>query len=429
MAAYYLFFPTEEGLIAEGFRSYLGIPCVFGPNWVYQDDVSRYLRERALRVYKPVNTRNTKKRLSPKSMSTLGQALCNALEYFDLRKLDVDEITYETHILDGYQAEMENGTFSVDMRKLKERTVTQRVDEFCNYVQWRHAKGLRSEFYVPTVTKSVPLSETKNSHGHRATRSTQSRVGKRRADPINLRLPTEAEKDKWLKGVRIKKGATKHLMCELIIESAIRRLECVEWRIDTLPTEKSKWQVKGARVTIKLTEGTKGEAHRFITLPVKIARRLYEYRTRVRPQLIKQWIAAATTSAAKEWRKANQPHRLFLSEYTLEPISYGSLYDAWKNSGYLPYEDWSPHLGRHYWACKQLLTELHRLAKQKGYVRRSDIPLDWITGNAESIITMVIQRQLGHIDAGTTQSYLLWAAEEFIATDLGNAYPSALEGQ
>ena len=223
-----------------GFGSIKQVPCIFDETWKYQAEASRYFRERATSespqsdsgvLFGPKGRDLTKQ-----SLSKYAYQICNFLEWCELRGRDWRKVAYETDILDGYQAEMLQGTWSANNVGLNSSTVNRRIDQACAFLTWAARVGLRPSFFVPTLSKLIRVEPRLTSHGH-AGRKVEVRVGTVRESRSRPRMPMDTAVTNWLTGVRIKKGATKALMAELILKTAIRREEAVQWRRDTLPVD------------------------------------------------------------------------------------------------------------------------------------------------------------------------------------------------
>lgn len=119
--------------------------------------------------------------------------------------------------------------------------------------------------------------------------------------------------------------------------------------------------------------------------------------------------AAGGTERRK--RLLEREDRLFLSEYDGRPITSDTLYKAWTLMPvkFKPYPEWSPHLGRHFWACTTLWEAFveREAMLADGVVATSD----WISASAGSDLLMLIMPQLGHLDESTTREYLVWLRE------------------
>lgn len=415
------------------------IPCIFNREWSYEKLASRYLRERALLEWAPghedIAGFGGGKYPGTGSLRVYGYALCNFLEWCQMRRLELADLDYTRHLVQGYQAEMLAGLWSANKTPLKPKTVNLRVKEALHYVRWAVDRGIRPAFRVATVIRKIKADSAVNSHGHQMLRI-ESRAGAVRPNPMQLTLPTDEQVRLWFEAVKIEKGPTKALMCELILKTAIRREEAVQWRLDTLPEDRKAWKVRGDYVDVSIRYGTKGTKYkdangdeigpeRVIQVPLELAVRLAEYREFVRPGQRAEFVREALDAAERRRRMRQQPKQLFLSDSTGEPISAQSLYEAWTENSRLPFKGWSPHAGRHYWACKTLLTAL--VGSLRFQVKDRQVPLDWTTGAGQSVISLVIQPQLGHVSAETTNVYLGWAHRALTITSLQDDYAAALD--
>ena len=434
----HIFWPNEQDLRQRGFDRVAHVPCFFDGEWQYLRDPSTYVIERALLDWTPTakGKRGANRMPTKLSLQAYAESLSNFLEWAELRGVDWKNASYAQHLLDGYQKEMTQGSWSTKGKGLAPSTINARVQEACNFLSWAALRGIREEFSVPTTTHYVQVRSATDSHGHRG-QEVESRVGKVRLDPKTLRLPTDAETKKWLQAVLIKRGATKALMVELIIKTAVRREEAAAWRLDTLPERVEDWHVIGEQVEATIKFGTKGqdfgEDHgdkigpaRIIWMPLELAHRLHEYRRGPRLAARAKWARSAPTKAEQRARTAKPSPHLFISESTGERITAKTLYEAWTGVGSLPFDGWSPHAGRHYWACKTLLT----LSKKRADLiaaKVDKLPIDWITSNALSDIQQVIKPQLGHIDMATTERYLQWVARIYASGETQLQYAAYLD--
>ncbi len=424
-------------MAAAGFGKVADIPAVFNAMWAYQEAPSKYLVERSLRTFLPKNSRASVQVLTRRSNQGFGESLCNFLEWCEQRNLNWRHLEYNKHILQGYQKELSAGTFSVGFHGLAPSTVNLRGDEACNFLQWAFQRKLRDEFIVPTVRIKQQGKNSKLSHGHR-TKEAEVRVGRVRPHPKSLRMPSESEVELWLESVRIEKGVTKHLMAEVVIDSSVRREEVVQWRTHTLPEKKSDWRVTGSEVAVKIEYGAKGPKRynehgdlvgpqRTIFIPISLAEKLHAYRETKRLKYFATYVKKGETQQERNERMKNPFPQLFLSDFTGRPVSYQTFYDAWTEASRLPFPGWSPHPGRHYWACRELLRELERKFSALKMMEKSQVPIDWIRGNVQDVIQLRIQPQLGHIDEGTTEKYIAWAIQQYRGGQINEEFERALE--
>ncbi|MFL9881356.1 hypothetical protein PQR63_23365 [Herbaspirillum rhizosphaerae] len=408
---YLIFWPILQqerpGLLPEK-----PVPVIFDENWVYQRPASRYLRARARGEAFGEDQRT---RIPTKqSLETFARYLCNFLEWCAWARHPWGDVEYLDHLINGYQRHMESGIFSAEKRPLAANTINRRVDEACHFLSWAGRAGLRRHFKISARAGSMALGGMSS---NRRTVEFNSRIGKVRPNPSALRIPTEEQVARWLRGVKIEKGLVKALMCELIIKSAIRREECAQWRIDTLPLDRNSWDVYGEKLTLSIEHGTKGSKRlgelkeeigprRHIVIPLELAESIHHYREFLRPKIRMKYVNAAINSNERRRRLKQVENRLFLSEHTGLPLTGKQLWKDWTEVKNKPYSGWSPHLGRHYWSCHTLL-KLHR-ERENLLATGCAITSDWIVGNAQSDLLMVVQPQLGHIDVQTTNVYLRW---------------------
>lgn len=430
-----------------GFSALSHIPFVLDGQWRYEDSASWYLRDRAMLAFSPGTDSGTAQASgrypTRKSLEAFGRALTNFLEWCEARRFDWRKVEYTKHLINGYQAEMQRGSWSASGRKLSARTINGRVGEACHFLDWASQRALREAFKIITVTKNVSLPTHRNSRGHEAVQK-EVRAGRVRPDPAKLRLPTDVEIEVWHRSVRIESGYTKALMCELILKTAIRREETCQWRIDTLPLDRKDWLVRGESVTVTIEYGTKGAKTyedddleeggergpaRSIVMPLSLAEKLAHYREYMRPGNRSTFVRGASNDAERRARRRTPNNLLFLSDTTGRPVKASRLYEAWTGASRRPFAGWSPHGGRHYWACKTLIAAIERHRRTAGANAPAvSLSPTWITGCANDALLLEIKPQLGHIDPATTELYIKWVTQTFSQAELHDAHLADLEG-
>lgn len=215
------------------------------------------------------------------------------------------------------------------------------------------------------------------------------------------------------------------LACELVLQTAIRKAELIGWRVDTIPRSEADWVIvnptarpEDQNIVVTISFGTKGgkfgEAdgdkigpEREILVPLTLARRLRDYHDKARRRSL--LMLKSGFKGAELARRMSDPH-LFLDERTGLPISYDRVTNCWRNVEALPFRGWSPHGGRHWWACMKLWRELKLMeadlkARGEGAGRS-------LIAMATDIIRLEIKDQLGHLDLETTQRYIRWVARQ-----------------
>ena len=133
----------------------------------------------------------------------------------------------------------------------------------------------------------------------------------------------------------------------------------------------------------------------------------------MRPRLLQKWVAQARGLKAQRERLDNSVHLFLNPEGVRQSVS--GFYNAWK-SGQLPYKEWSPHLGRHWWSCSTLMQEIGAGRKHQELTCEGQGTLTAIL--LTELIQLKIVPQLGHISSDTTRLYVQWVSDQ-----LGEALP------
>jgi len=167
-----------------------------------------------------------------------------------------------------------------------------------------------------------------------------------------------------------------------------------------------------------LTEGTKGGKSRLVTIPLALAEEVHRYRTGKRLWALAKWIKSNPGSP--------KPTRLFLGSYDGSPLSSSTIYNAWTSTRI--FKGWRPHHGRHTWACYELLEALKQEAKTAGLAPAA-VPVTWLESAAKTLIGIVIQPNLGHVDEETTKTYLQWLRFQLAMPAAYNEWHDFLEGR
>lgn len=425
-----LMFPVRETMYEKGQARVAHVPFLINKSGQYLDLPNRYLRERALLEWVPADAhpvhdpreRTTSNALlrypTITTLRNIGERLKNFLLWCESIDLDWVEANYTEHLIFGYQSAMLKGTWSARGTPLAGATVNQRVDEATLLVTWGEQTGLRPPgcrpFRVPSKVSRV-LGKTGKSSRQRGMVFIQ-RAGRANSAPGILILPDGSEKVRWLNNVYSQRGLVKGLCCELILRTGIRISECVGWEVDCLPKSKHDWNIKGDSVLVLIRANTKGPKNepygsygppRWIPVPLKLAERLHSYRQNERVAQQARWIRSAVGSSNQANRRAAcPPKQLFLGERSNRPFSARMLRDAWcRTPGCNP--PWSPHLGRHSFACETLIA-LTKARLQSAGRSLGELNSDWLMGTLANDITVVIRPIMGHVSDETTNLYLSW---------------------
>lgn len=423
--AYSVHYSDAEITGRAGFSKVAHLPCIFDSRPGYHRLSSSYLIDRGLAVWHPHSRETSLFFAIPSDQTIRNYAywLANFLEWVESRGIDLATCTLAEHVHGRYRAEMLNGTWSRDNTALSRTTVALRVQQACDFLAWMSDKGHRPAIEATYSVSQVarPSSQLHTKHHSRL----PHRNSTTKSIPKRLRMPTDEQLRTWLDKVYERFGHARGLMCETILLTAVRRAEVSSWRIDTLPDDPRTWHVNRhnapakeqlVRVTIKF--GTKGRDYgkdhgdkvgpeRAIWIPLSFARRLHEYRVELRNAGLRKWINSSPSLAIKKTRISESVH-LFIDETSGKRLTSKDVYNAWTGVD-LPFPGWSPHQGRHWWACSILWTELkkHERLRDLGTETASAL----LESSAMSIIRLQIQPQLGHAHETTTMIYLRWASE------------------
>lgn len=408
-----------------GFKKVASVPCIFDSRPGYHRLGSRYLIDRAVNAWDPVSRgRNPGPPPGEQSLLNYAHWLANFLEWAEIRGVDVLTCEYSTHVYGRYQQEMLSGIWSRDARGLAANTINVRVQIASDFLTWLAYKEYREPFEQPVQIVKIRRANATSSVAHRGTEITV-RKGKVRKNKRYLRLPKDVEIRTWLRCVYERCGIAKGLMCETVLLTAMRRNEVASLRTDFLPDDPKKWHRNNPdspplqqSIRLSIRYGTKGVTYgkdhgdkigpkRDIWMPLDLAERLHDYRMSIRPRMLKKYVAMAESLAEKKRRIENSVH-LFLDEKNGTRLSPKNLYDAWTSVS-LPFDGWSPHLGRDWWACSALWREIKR---HESLLSLGDaVSSALLESTAMSIIRLQIQPQLGHAHDSTSMIYLQWVAD------------------
>lgn len=355
-----------------------------------------------------------------RTMRTYAEWLANFLEWCDVNSANLYTCTYQNHVR-RYQKDMTSGAWSRGGKELSGKTANYRAQQVCDFLAWMHWKGHRCPFIVPYTEKQVSL----RSHADTDVRLAKTvRIREGQADKSLDRplIPPENEEVRqWAEDVYQTQGQTIGLMCETILRSAIRREELVCLRVNTLPLDRRDWVIANPEepeakqlVLITIRYGTKGRGYgndngdkigpeRTIQIPSELADLWDEYRKGKRNAALKVRLSRADSPTARRQLFESTVH-LFLREEDGLRFSGEEIYRRWTKIK-IGRKSWSPHKGRHWWACSILWDHI---AKNPTFtdVRRADLRL--VRDSAEEVIRLIIQPQLGHSDSSTTEKYLRW---------------------
>lgn len=424
---------ADPKLLAEaGYGALSHQPFLLDPEPGYARLPNQFLIDRGLGYWDPKWRGEKRNPIPPSriSMKCFARWLANALEWADTRSVDLMRGDYVSDLIDCYQQEMLKGIWSADNRPLAPETVNPRVQIALEFQMWAADKGLRPPFVIPTTTTTYIAGSHDNSRSHEP-KVVESRKGKVKVNKRTLSFPSIKEIDAWRERVHQRPvvGVTEELIVDLILNTAIRREEAACWRVDTLPLDPKDWKVvnldqpeeaqsvigtirygaKGKQYGIDKHDdkiGPEGEIH----IPLWIAKRLYGYRNNERLMALKRRLKGVRPVEAR--RIMEETVHLFLNPVTGLRYTGDQIYAFW--SRVQGPAHWSPHLGRHWWACRYLEERMKQHAELIQQVLKTpNISMEHpmvlaLRDSAMTVIQMEIKPQLRHVSSRTAEIYLHW---------------------
>lgn len=428
-----LVMPDPSELANAGFGKVGHIPAVFDSEPGYARLPSRFLIDRALGVWDPLNrgVKPNPRRPSRVSIKNFGYWLCNALEWADVRGIDLMTCDYSEVLIGQYQDEMLKGIWSLQGAPLAAQTVNARVDVALEFQMWCADHGYREPFLVSGQMRSYKAGSHRNSKSHEI-KTVAVRNGKVKVGKLDLVFPADEEIRRWRKRVSEQPvvGATHVLMVDHVLQTAIRREELACWRVDTLPENPKLWVIVNPdqpeefqQVSVTFGQGAKGREFFIdeygdkmgprgnIKLPLSLCKRIDEYRNKERVLALKN-ITRGVRDLAKARQLIEQTVHLYLHPTTGKRYTGDQIFRMWTR-GERPAQ-WSPHLGRNWWACKRLWERMEDHSALIKLVQgmtnpEVDHPLLFaLKDTALQVIQFEIQPQLRHASSTTTVIYLQW---------------------
>jgi len=432
---YQVLYGDSATLSKAGYDKVAHIPCILDARPGYHRYGSYFLIDYALGLWDSTSKGKVGVTILPstKTIKNCADRLANFLEWCETKKLEPMQADYNRDLIGSYQVEMLRGTWARDGKPLAERTINVRVDVAISYLNWASFKGLRSSLIVPRIG-DVLLSESKECYPADYDHKQKKRKGKLPELSPRLTLPPEGEIIAWRQRVQENglRGQTDVLIVDLILETAIRREEAACWRVDTLPINRSDWNIvnyhvadENKSVFVEICYGAKGHEYgiscgdkigprSIIRLPYSMALRLHNYRDRVRSNALAKAIVKGKTVREQNVIKDESVH-LFLNPVNGKRYSGDDIYEFWRAAK--PPKSWSPHKARHYWACCLLWDKMRQqraLIESAPASVNSEVLFEALQSSLMSVIRLQIQPQLRHKSENTSLIYLQWFSDQLM---------------
>jgi integrase len=431
---YSVFTPDRDRLANRGFGEVAHVAVLFDADLRYLRVPNRYLRERAKLEWHPSSGRPGQRRVgdfpSERTLRDIAYALSNFLQWCEAcrsrrphvrgRPVDWQTATYDDVLV--YQAAMRSGAWSSRGRPLSPETANLRADVVTAFLAWAARRGLRGQFETKVASVRRHF-DTGTSAGtgwvilH--ARAGRERKGESRALSRALAIPREHEVLPWLTAVRDRRGYAKFLACRMILEVGPRLFEVTGLTVDQWPSADMLDYVsrQGSDYAVVRLLKTKGGRPRDTMVPLPFARE------------VRAWIDGPRLRLAHRHYKRvrSTPTELFISDARGQegtPIARHTIYDCFREVVPRP-RFWSPHLGRHFFACLYVLRALHAEARAVGRTVDS-MGADWVSSRGAWHLAL-LRRQLGHISEETTQIYLAWLVTATQVADVAAGWHSFLD--
>lgn len=421
-----VYFPDVKRFGRLGYARVSHVPVIFNSQWKYERAFNRYLRERALLLWHPCEDFNPVTRKidypGPNTLKNTAHYLKNFLEWCERRGLDWRLATYADIL--AYQNDMRTGHWSRDGEPLDASTANQRADAATHFLAWAAKRYLRQAF-GEIISQSGRMIAGHTPAGRRRA-VVEGRPG-RIKEPGNKALsritmiPPATEIREWLAAIKRRKGYAKYLACRFVLETGVRRDEL--WGIleRGLPSldDLEGLATRGQFTAPMDLYRTKGGRPRTIQIPIQFAREL------------RKW--AETKRLTLMWaykRRTGEPasDALFLSDargYEGVPISPSTLYETFTSQK--PRPKWSPHKGRHAFACFYVLHAMEFEARILGK-SAMEMSSGWIIDRGSWWIA-TLRRQLGHLSEETTDIYLRWLLTSARLAEAACGWHKFLDGE
>lgn len=427
----YMIMPDRAKCAELGISELAHIPGLWSAKWKLLDEAVDYLIARGISRWSPgIGPRSDYARAklpAENSMKSYGRDLESFFTYCERFRLDWKKVRYD-QLLETYQLSMQTGSYSANGQPLSASTINRRMLTVGDFLTFAAHFDLRDRFEVAQVTiPSHIQSQLQAQIGKQAPLSSR-RVGRVRKDPDDLELPTRSEIKGWLDAIYATHvgdyAVTHYLMCRTIIETGLRAEELLMMRANQIPDPNDYSRVKPDAFTVgvEILYGTKGERSvgdpeksgkpRKIAISRDFLFRLDTYRRGERKRALKTF----------QSRNPGQPlpKQLFLSPETGTHYSYNRLHEIWtqrsarNRAKTMPFLGWSPHSGRHAWACYEVLerleSELAHIAENARLAGNGDHTPSFslVDTMARNLVNQFIRPTMGHMSSETTERYLRW---------------------
>jgi len=389
-----VFQPDTRRILERGYASVAHVPVIFDHDEKYLRWPNWYLRDRAEGDWHPSDFASRVPR--PQTLRAIAHNLVQWIWWSHSRGIAWSQASYRDIL--AFQDEQNSGQWSASHRPLATTTSNARADDATHFLQWASDRRLRSSLDVPYGTRRLQIAGRLRTVTVRAGRLRGPGPGSR-VDRFVLPRPVQVRD--WLQSLKAKRGYAKYLTCRFILEVGPRVGEVEALQVSSWPDAGSIDEAANRQdvsVPMLLIHGTKGGNERTVRIPLDYAKE------------VRDWIDGPRNKYVYARHKRGDPRTdlVFVSDaagWAGTPIRRHTISDCFREIAPRP-AGWHPHKGRHAFACFFILYALETEALGHGS-SVAGMGANWVYNRGSEWIT-ILQRQLGHCDEATTQSYLRW---------------------
>lgn len=407
-----IFKPDAQRLIEQGFTAIALVPVMFDYDETYLHWPNWYLQERATGRWHPSEL--IKRRLRPRTIDAMAENLLQWVWWGHTRELCWMRAGYADVL--AFQNDLHKGQWSPSQRPLAPATSNARADDATHFLRWAAHRQLRDDFEVPLTTRRLQIAGR--------LRTVTARTGRLKDHGARKRietfvLPRPEEVRDWLRALRRQRGYAKYLACSFILEVGARVAEVEKLEVATWPkSEAIEAAISNGDVSVPMTliHGVKNGTPRTVQVPVRHA------------LAVRTWIDGPrknyTFALHKRTRETTTV--LFISDragWAGTSIKRHTILDCFKEITPRP-RGWHTHKGRHAFACFFILHALEIEARLCGSTV-AGMGVNWIYGRGSEWLR-ILQRQFGHTDETTTNTYLRWLVTASGLAEAANGWHSFL---
>lgn len=353
--------PDAERLREHGVARLVGVPVLLHDDGGFHAEASAYLRDRALFRWRFGEKRGgaAKRVPSEKTLAGAAEDLAHFLDYCAATRIDWRRVEWSgpqsKRSIEGYMTAMRMRRRRVrgEVRVgLAARTIERRVSTAIDFLDFAAGRGWRTSLPILPAIRLAPK-------------------------PGSIEIPDAAEVAAWREAARARYArlAVNRLVIESILEMGLRNEEVCLLRDGDIPRPQA--FKPGPYQVILIQYGTKG-----YRTPGDLEKRGKPRKVRVATAWLEELDLYRRTkapwgrkAALARFRAMNPkvplPKELFLTTTKGTPFTPDYVRLVFDGVGDRPCPGWTPHGGRHFYACRTLVDLIERDRRRAGCRRRT----------------------------------------------------------